>query len=802
MKFTLSWLKDHLETTATLSQLCEKLTAIGLEVEGVEDHAAALAPFKVAQIIEAEKHPDADRLKVCKVNTGEKIIQIVCGAPNARAGLKTVLSLPGDVIPSTGQPLKLGKIRGQESQGMMCSAEELKLHGETGGIMELAEDAPVGARFIDVMDVADPVVEINLTPNRADCAGIRGIARDLAAAGMGTLKPLKIEVPKGSEPCKVGVSLDFPAEQKHFCPLFAGRTIRNIKNGPSPAWLQARLKAIGLRPISALVDITNYITFDCGRPLHVFDCARVKGNLWVRPAKGGESFRALNDKDYTLEAGMTAIGDDTGFLSLAGIVGGETSGCEDTTSDVFIESAYFDPTRTAHTGRALGVVSDARYRFERGVDPAFVIEGGDLCAQMILQLCSTQETVVSERLVVGEVPTVTKQVTYNPAKMLSFIGVDVAAEEQETILTTLGFTVEKQSGNAWNIMPPSWRGDVEGAPDITEEIIRIKGFDHIPATSMPQTHVITQCGLDRLDQRASISKRAFAMRGLMEAVTWSFMSGSIAENFAPVKDELRLINPISADLDVMRSTIVANLVCAAGRNADRGYSDVALFEVGPTYHDQTPEGQVLVATGLRAGQTPRHWAEKPRAVDAYDAKADALAVLMAAGAPTASLQIGDDVPRWYHPGRSGSLRLGPVLLGYFGELHPAVLAACKVEGPMVACELYLANIPAPRSSGTAKPLLKMEALQPVSRDFAFLMDETVLADKLIAAIKKADKALIREVTIFDVYTGKGIEAGKKSVALSVVLQPTDHTLTDAELEALGTAITSAVAKATGGTLRG
>ncbi|MGE4351892.1 MAG: phenylalanine--tRNA ligase subunit beta [Bdellovibrionales bacterium] len=802
MKFTLSWLKDHLDTDAGVEALCEKLTAIGLEVEGMEDPSAALAPFRVAQIVEAQKHPDADRLKLCKVNTGEKVIQIVCGAPNARAGLKTVLALPGDVIPSTGQPLKLGKIRGQESQGMMCSAAELQLDTDATGIMELAEDAPVGAKLLDVMDVADPVIEINLTPNRADCAGVRGIARDLAAAGMGALKPLKIDVPVGTEKSKVGVSLDFPENQKQNCPLFVGRSIRTIKNGPSPAWLQARLRAIGLRPISALVDITNYITFDCGRPLHVFDCAKVKGDLWVRPAKGGETFSALNDKQYTLEAGMTAIGDETGFLSLAGIVGGETSGCEDDTKDVFIESAYFDPSRTAQTGRALGVVSDARYRFERGVDPAFVVEGADLAAQMILQLCSTPETVVSERLVVGDVPTVTKTVTYDPAKMLKFIGVDVAADEQEQILTTLGFVIEKKSASEWKITPPSWRGDVEGAPDITEEVIRIKGFEHIPAISMPQVEVVPQCGLDVLDQRAGKAKRALAAQGLMEAVTWSFMSGAIAEHFSPVKDELRLVNPISADLDVMRSSIVGNLVCAAKRNADRGYADVALFEVGPTYQDQTPDGQVLVATALRAGQTPRHWAEKARAVDAYDAKADALAALAAVGAPAGNVQVGADAPSWYHPGRSGSLRLGPVLLGYFGELHPAVLAACDATGPMVACELFLANIPAPRGKGTARPLLKMEALQPVARDFAFLMEESVAADKLIAAIKKADRALVREVTIFDVYQGKGIEPGKKSVALSVTLQPSDHTLTDGELEAISKRVTDAVAKATGGVLRG
>jgi len=802
MKFTLSWLKDHLETRATLRELCDKLTAIGLEVEGVEDHAAALAPFKVAQILAADKHPDADRLKVCRVDTGSEIIQVVCGAPNARAGLKTVLARAGNVIPASGTALKAGKIRGQESQGMMCSAAELKLDGDASGIMELPEGAAVGARFVDVVDVADPVIEINLTPNRADCAGVRGIARDLAAAGMGTLKPLKIEGPKGTEACRVGVTLDFPVEQKHHCPLFVARSLRKIKNGASPAWLQTRLRAIGLRPISALVDITNYITFDCGRPLHVFDCAKLKGALRVHPAKGGETFAALNDKRYALEAGMTAISDENGFLSLAGIVGGQDSGCEDTTTDVLIESAYFSPTRTAKTGRALGVTSDARYRFERGVDPEFVIDGADLAAQMILALCGNDQTVVSERLVVGDVPTVTHNVTYQPAMMARFIGVAVPEAEQETLLTTLGFRVEK-SDKAWAITPPSWRGDIEGAADIAEEVIRIKGYEHIPAVSMPRDEVITRCGLDLVDRRASLSRRALAARGFLEAVTWSFMSSKVAKAFAPAPDALRLINPISADLDVMRGQIVGNLACAAARNADRGYADVALFEVGPTYQDQTPEGQRLVATALRTGKTPRHWADTSRIVDAFDAKADALAVLAACGVPVDSIQTESTAPSWYHPGRSGGLRLGPIVLAYFGELHPAIVKACGAEGAMAACEVFLDALPVARGgAGKAKTLLKMEELQPIGRDFAFVVDEAVAAEKLVALIKKVDRALIRSVSVFDVYRGKGVEPGKKSLAVNVVLQPTDRTLTEDAIESLSKQIAQAAEKTVGAQLRG
>ncbi|HBM90698.1 MAG TPA: phenylalanine--tRNA ligase subunit beta [Rhodospirillaceae bacterium] len=801
MKFTLSWLKDHLETDATLDVICEKLTAIGLEIESIEDPNVALAPFTVAQIVTADKHPQADRLKLCTVDTGKEKLQIVCGAPNACAGLKVVLAQVGDVIPSTETVLTRSKIRGVESMGMMCSAAELKLSDESDGIIELAEDLKVGARYIDCTDCADPVIEINLTPNRADCAGVHGIARDLAAAGLGTLKEISFKDVVGTEKSDIGVTLDFPEDQKHFCPHFVGRMIRHIKNGPSPVWLQQRLRAIGLRPISALVDITNYLTYDCGRPLHVFDVRCIKGGLWVKPAKGGEKFEALNDKTYTLEASMTAIGDEDGLLSLAGVMGGISSGCEEDTTDVFIESAYFDPVRTAQTGRTLGIVSDARYRFERGVDPALTAAGADLAMQMILDFCATPETIVSERLEVGQAPHVGQTVSYCSDKCASFIGVDVAASDQEKILQDLGFVVEK-NGKDWKVIAPSWRGDIEGAADITEEVIRIKGFEHIPTTSMPREEVITKGALDLLEVRESQAKRAFASRGLLEAVTWSFMSSKIAMQFGEVKDELKPVNPISADLDVMRPAIVGNLVQAAQRNVDRGYGDVGLFEVGSIFQDQTPEGQILVGTSLRAGMMPRHWASIPRPVDAFDAKADALNALQAAGAPVASVQVVQEAPAWYHPGRSGSLRLGPTLLGTFGELHPAVLASCDAQGPMVACEIYLENIPTPRNkAGTNRPLLKLEPLQPVWRDFAFLLDEEVLADKLIKAIKSADKTLIRDVVIFDLYKGKGVEKGQKSLAVSVMLQPKDKAFTEAELEAFSTKVVACVNKATGGNLR-
>jgi len=798
MKFTLSWLKQHLDTSATLDEICDKLTAIGLEVEGVADRGAALKPFTVAQVIAAEKHPQADRLKVCVVDTGAARIQVVCGAPNARAGLKTVLAQPGDIMPDSGEALKKGVIRGVESQGMLCAADELCLGEESAGILELPADAPVGANYAAYAGLNDPVIEINLTPNRGDCAGVRGIARDLAAAGLGTLKPLAEPVVKSSFVAPIKLRLDFAEPSP--CPLFTGILLRNIKNRPSPEWLQRQLRAIGLRPISALVDITNYLTFDQARPLHVFDAAKIKGDLWVRSAKGGESFAALNGKSYTAEAGMTLIGDDSGALSLAGIMGGATTSCDADTTAVFIESALFDPARTARTGRALQLTSDARYRFERGVDPASTLPGLLTAAQLVMEFCGDAMTEISEVVVAGAVPNTAQVIAYDPQKCLKLIGVDVPVAEQTRILTALGFGVEGAA--MLSVRVPSWRPDIEGAADLAEEIIRIKGFAHIPATSLPRPDSVTLAALDRTGRQANAALRALAAQGLMEAVTWSFMPSGIAAQFGAVDDALRLVNPISADLDVMRPNILGNLIMAAKRNADRGFADVGLFEVGPVYRDATPEGQSLVACALRSGATPRHWATPSRPVDAFDAKADALAALTAAGAPVASLQTVAEAPAWYHPGRSGSLKLGPAVLAVFGELHPALLAACGAEGPMVGCEIFVAAIPQPRSGGTAKPLLKLETLQAVTRDFAFVVDRAVAADKLVKAARGADKTLIRDVTVFDVYEGERMGADKKSIALSVTLQPAERSLTDAEIESLATRITAAVAKATGATLRG
>jgi len=866
MKFSLSWLKQHLDTTASLTEICDKLTAIGLEVEGVEDHGKKLAPFIVAQIVEAVPHPNADRLRVCKVDTGKEILQVVCGAPNARAGIRVVLARPGDVMPDSGEALKKGTIRGIESCGMMCAVDELGIGDKHDGILELGADAPLGGSFATYAGYDDAVIDINLTPNRPDCAGVYGIARDLAAAGLGKLKPLDTAPVKGKESSRIKVQLDFPKNDK-ACPLFVGRLIRNIKNGPSPEWLRRRLIAVGLRPISALVDITNYMTLDCARPLHVFDAKKIKGNLRVYPAQGGESLDALNGKSYTLEAGMTVIGDDTGVLSLGGIMGGISSSCSAETTEVFIESAYFDPLRTALTGRALQLSSDARYRFERGVDPLFTAPGAELATKLVLELCGTKETIVSNLEIAGTVTARTDAIKLDVKKCLKHTGVDVPEAEQTEILKKLGFTITKppsfprkressasdsehtkpatvptepQSiiratdsaqldsrlrGNdefvALSVIPPSWRPDIEGAADLVEEIIRIKGYDNLPATSLsrrdcsapasagatataplPHPQSVTQVAIDTEDRRAHAARRALAAQGLMESVTWSFMSSAIAAQFGDVNPDLRLVNPISSDLDVMRPSILGNLISAAKRNADRGFADVGLFEVGPIFKNPTPEGQTIVATALRVGNTPRNWATPTRPVDAFDAKSDALAALTAAGAPVASLQITTDAPNWYHPGRSGVLRLGANILATFGEIHPQVIEACDASGPVVGCEIFLANIPAPRSNGTAKPLLKLDALQSVSRDFAFVVDRSVTAAKLIQAIKAADKNLIREVALFDVYEGDKIASGKKSLALSVTLQPTDKTLTDAEIDALAAKITASVTKATGAVLRG
>lgn len=801
MKFTLAWLKQHLETDATLDQIAAKLTSIGLEVEGIEDRAAIFAPFIVAEVKKAEQHPNADKLRVCEVFTGTETVQVVCGAPNARAGMKGIFAPVGSTVPGTQLNLKATTIRGVASNGMLCSEREMGLTDEHTGIIDLPLDTPLGAPMAKVFGLDDPVIEIKLTPNRGDCLGIHGIARDLAAAGLGKLKPLDIKVIPGKYQSPINVSLALPAGLEKACPIFVGRHIRNVKNGPSPAWLQQRLKAIGLRPISALVDITNFFTYDLGRPLHVFDAAKVKGNIVARLAKNGEKLLALDGKEYTLDDQITVIADDNGPEGLGGVMGGEHSGCSFETTEVFVESAWFDPVRTATTGRKLGIHSDARHRFERTVDPAFVKSGIDVATQMILDLCGGEP---SETVIAGQAPDWKKTVTLRPTRLLGLVGFDLPVTEQTRILESLGFKVS-EAGDNLSVDVPSWRPDIDGEADLVEEIARLHGFDAIPAEPLPPLRAVPAPAVNAGQRRVRQAKRALAARGLVEAVTYSFIKTSEAKLFGGGQDSLLLVNPISADMTAMRPSILPGLLSATKRNMDRGTQDVTLFEVGPQYASPDMDGQAIVAAGIRRGATgPRHWKDRPRNVDAYDAKADALAALSAAGVDTAPLMVMDGAPDWYHPGRSGTLRLGPkTILAAFGELHPRVLNAMDVKGPLVGFEVYLDRIPASRGKAgvRTKPALKLSELQAVERDFAFIVDATVAADTLLKAVRGSEKALIAKVSVFDTFTGPGIPEGKKSLAISVRLEPQAQTLTDVEIEAVGKKIVAAAEKACGATVR-
>jgi phenylalanyl-tRNA synthetase beta chain len=805
MKFTLSWLKEHLETEAALGTIVDTLTMIGLEVERVEDKGKALAAFTIARVVSAEQHPNADRLRVCMVDTGSggAPVQVVCGAPNARAGLVGVFAAPGAVIPGKNVTLSVGTIRGVESRGMLCSAFELQLSDDHEGIIELPADAPVGKPYAPWAGLADPVIEINLTPNRPDCTGVHGIARDLAAADIGTLKETPIKPIKGEFPCPVAATLDFGATPC-LCRGFALRLVKGVKNGPSPEWLQRRLIAIGLRPINALVDITNFITFDRGRPLHVFDAAKVRGNLVVRRGRAGESLTALDGKTYRVDDTMCVIADDSGPESLAGIMGGEATGCSEETTDVLIESAVWDELNIAQTGRKLGINSDARYRFERGVDPAFMMPGLELATKLVLELCGGTP---SENLIAAAPAPEDRVIDFPVDTVMRLGGVEVALPEIRRVLARLGFFVAGQAPSV-KVAPPSWRPDVHGKPDIVEEVLRIIGVDRIPATPMERGEAARKPVLTLLQLRTRKAKRALATRGLVEAVTWSFIAKPQAELFGGGKPELALANPIAADLSDMRPSLVPGLVAAAQRNADRGIADVALFEVGQIFRGDQPADQLTAAAGVRralakpAGRG-RHWSAKTAAVDAFDVKADALAALAATGAPMSALQIAPGGPAWLHPGRCGTIQIGPRnVLGYFGELHPRALEALRAEGPLVAFELILERIPEPKAKATrAKPVLELSALQPVERDFAFVVDRTVKAGDIVRAAQQADRKLVEAVSVFDVYEGDGVAAGKKSIAIAVTLQPREKTMTDEEIEAVAARIVAEVGKRTGGTLR-
>ena len=785
-----------------MEKLADKLTMIGLEVEHIEDKAKALSPFSIARVISTEQHPNADRLRVCMVDAGDGAapVQVVCGAPNARAGLVSVFSPPGTFIPGKNITLGVGTIRGVESRGMLCSAAELQISEDHDGIMELPADAPLGAPYAQWAGLGDPMLEINLTPNRQDCTGVHGIARDLAAADMGKFRDPAIKPVKGEFPCPVKVTRRGRAACVRAlpCGLCAASG-----TDPSPEWLQRRLTSIGLRPINALVDITNFMTFDRARPLHVFDAAKVKGNLTVRRARDGESLLALDGRTYTLDSGACVIADEHGVESLAGIMGGEASGCSEATTDVLIESALWNEINIAQTGRKLGINSDARYRFERGVDPAFMVPGLEMATRLVMELCGGTP---SENVVVGKAFGDDRVIDFPLTEVKRLAGIDVPLPEMKLILSRLGFMMVGP-GPVVKIAVPSWRTDVHGKADIVEEIVRIVGVDKVPMTPFDRGDDARKPVLTAIQLRTRRAKRALAARGMVEAVTWSFIAKPAAELFGGGQPELVLANPIASDLSDMRPSLLPGLVAAAQANSDRGFADVALFEVGQVFRGDRPEDQFVAASGVRHGFASskgigRNWSGSAVA-DALDAKADAFAVLSAAGAPMQALQIVPGGPGWLHPGRSGTIQIGPQnVLGYFGELHPRALEALRADGPLIAFEVILDRIPAAKQRPTrARPVLELSAFQPVSRDFAFIVDRSVRAGDIVRAAQGVDKKLIADVTVFDVYEGKGIDDGKKSIAIAVTIQPREKTMTDQEIDAIGARIVAEVAKKTGGVLR-
>lgn len=799
MKFTLGWLKDYLDTDASLDQIVEGLYGCGLEVEGVTNMGEALAPFTVAYVREAKPHPNADRLKVCIVETVGGTLQVVCGAPNARTGMRGIFAPSGTRIPGTGIDLQKAVIRGVESNGMLCSERELLISDEHEGIIDLEGEIPVGMPAAQVLGLDDPVIDVAVTPNRPDALGIYGIARDLAAKGLGTLSPFEAEPVPGVFSSPIPVAIDFP----EGCPLFIGRYIAGVRNGPSPAWLQRRLRAIGLRPISVLVDVTNYITQAYGRPLHVFDADKVTGTIRARSAREGEEILALDGRTYALEPGMTVIADDAGPEGIAGIVGGEASGCTEDTVNVFLEAAYFDAIRTASTGRKLAVQSDARYRFERGVDPQFVEKGSEIGTRMILDLCGGE---ASHLVIAGEIPDHARNYRLRKDRVRTLGGVDVPVEEQKRILTALGFGVT-ETPDGLDCAVPSWRPDIHGEADLVEEVCRIVGLDAIPLAPMERPDAVARPVLTPYQRRALAARRTLAARGLNEAVTWSFVPERHAELFGGGQAELKLANPISSELSDMRPSPLPTLIAATGRNVARGLGDVSLFEVGPAYAGDAPQDETLRAAGVRRGQaSPRHWAGDARPVDAFDAKADALAILEACGIQSDSVQSKAGGPSWFHPGRVGTLQLGPkTQLGWFGEIHPRILEEMDVAGPLVAFEIVLDAIPAQRSRATARPAFKPSDLMSLTRDFAFVVDRNVEADTVVRAARSTDRELIASVNVFDLFEGAEAEpqigVGRKSLAIEVTLSPREKTLTDQEIDAVSKRIVAQVEKATGGSLR-
>ena len=799
MKFTLPWLKEHLKTEAGLDDLVAALTSLGLEVEAVEERGADLSPFVVAEVVGVRRHPDAERLSVCEVDVGRgEPFEVVCGAPNVHAGMKAVFAQPGVIIPESGEMLKPAMIRGVRSNGMLCSARELKLGEDHAGIIELAAETPIGRPASEVVRSESPVIDVGLTPNRSDCFGVQGIARELAAAGLGHLRPRDFrEVPPAFR-SELGIALDFPDGAGGACPLFVGRVFRGLQNGPSPAWLQERLAAVGLRPISALVDITNYITMDLGRPLHVFDAAKVRGDLRLRFARDGEEMLALDGQTYRLEDGMTVIADESGPISLGGIMGGESTGCTEATTEVVLEAALFDPRRTAITGRKLGIESDARTRFERGVDPAMVMPGMEVASRLILELCGGE---AGQPIVAGRLPGPRTRFRFRAGQLERLAGITLDERTIDRHLRALGFEVETAGESAFEVRPPSWRPDVTMEADVVEELVRLHGYDKVPPVPVRRTEAVGRAVLTPAQRQRGAARRALAARGLIEAVTWSFIDAPLARRFGG--DPVPLRNPISAELSVLRPSLLPNLLAAVARNQARGLANLALFEVGPRFFGSAPGDQETAAGGVRAGrQHERHWAEPVRAVDVFDARADAQAALAACRVNTEALRVVADGPDHYHPGRRGRLVLGPAVLAEFGEVHPGILRSLDVEGRAVAFEVFLDRLPKPKAkAGRTRPPLKASSFPPVDRDFAFVVKGDVPAEALLAAVRGAEKALIREILLFDVYSGPGLEPGQKSLAIAVRLQAPDHTLTEAEIEAAAKKITAAANRATGAVLR-
>ncbi len=812
MKFTLSWLKEHLDTTATLSEIKAKLDQIGLEVESIDDPSAKLGAFTIARVVDAKRHPQADRLQVLQVEIepGKPTVEVVCGAPNARTGLVGVFAPLGAYIPGTGITLEKKPVRGVVSNGMMLSEREMELSENHDGIVELEAAAfagKVGKRYIDVLGLSDAVIEIKLTPNRPDCTAVRGIARDLAAAGLGTLKPeKKLDGVEGTFDSPVDILLEFPGMANPPCVCFAGRYIKGIDNKkPSPPWMQARLKAIGQRPINAVVDVTNYIMIDRGRPLHVYDADKLSGAIRSRMAKAGEQVLALNGKTYTLDETMCVIADARDVHDIGGIMGGEHSGCTPETKNILIEAAFFDPVSIATTGRKLGLTSDARYRFERGIDPAYIEPGLDLATRLMLDIVGGTP---SKRKVAGKPPVKPFTVEFEFARVEKLMGIKLPEAQMHRTLEALGFAFDGK-GPKFNITAPSWRPDVNGPADLVEEVARIAGLESVPSAPLPRLHGgVTRATLTDLQKRVRRARRTLAARGMVEAITWSFIRQSEAEHFGGGAEALQLANPISSEMTTMRPSLLPGLIAAAGRNRNRGFDDVALFEVGQAYRGDDPGDQFVTASGVRLGAarligTGRHWDGKAESADVFDAKGDAVALLTSLGFDAAKAQITRDAPVWFHPGKSATLRLGPkVVLAHFGELHPETLKLMDVSGPASAFEVFLGSLPAEKRKSRAKPALDQAELLPVRRDFAFVLDKVVAAGDVMKAAQGADKALIAGVRVFDVFEGGSLGVDKKSLAIEVTLAPKLKTLTDAEIEAVAAKVIAEVGRATGGVIRG